>query len=73
MRATGILMNARLRDPSGEQAPGSPDRGDDHLRQLLHAVPDATLVTGDRRLIEQPPDFASVIWPRAAMEALDRA
>ncbi len=68
----GIVMNARIRDPSGGQGPGAPDRGDDHLWQLLHAVPDATLVTGDRRLVEQPPDFASVISPRAAMEALDR-
>ena len=70
---TEIVMNARLRDPSGEQAPDAPDRGDDHLWRLLHAVPDATLVTGDRRLIEQPPDFASVISPRAAMEALERS
>lgn len=68
----GIVMNARIRDPSGGQGPGAPDRGDDHLWQLLHAVPDATLVTGDRRLVGQPPDFASVISPRAAMEALDR-
>ena len=68
----GIVMNARIRDPSGGQGPGAPDRGDDHLWQLLYAVPDATLVTGDRRLVEQPPDFASVISPRAAMEALDR-
>ena len=68
----GIVMNARIRDPSGGQGPCAPDRGDDHLWQLLHAVPDATLVTGDRRLVEQPPDFASVISPRAAMEALDR-
>ena len=67
----GIVMNARIRDPSGGRGPGAPDRGDDHLWQLLHAVPDATLVTGDRRLVEQPPDFASVISPRAAMEALD--
>ena len=67
----GIVMNARIRDPSGGQGPGAPDGGDDHLWQLLHAVPDATLVTGDRRLVEQPPDFASVISPRAAMEALD--
>lgn len=68
----GIVMNARIRDPSGGQGPDAPDRGDDRLWQLLHAVPDATLVTGDRRLVEQPPDFASVVSPRAAMEALDR-
>ena len=67
-----IVMNARIRDPSGGQGPGAPDRGDDHLWQLLHAVPDATLVTGDRRLVEQPPDSTSVISPRAAMEALGR-
>ena len=34
----GIVMNARIRDPSGGQGPGAPDRGDDHLWQLLYAV-----------------------------------
>ena len=69
---TRIVLNAQIRDTTGQQAPGAPDRGDDHLWQLLHASPGATLVTGDRRLIERPPDIASVISPRAAMEALHR-
>lgn len=68
---TGIVMNAQIRDLSGRQTPNAPDRGDDHIWQLLHAAPGSTLVTGDRRLIEQPPDFASVVSPRAAMETLD--
>lgn len=69
---TRIAVDAQIRDPSGRPAPNAPDRGDDHLWRLLHLTPRATLVTGDRRLIENPPDFASVISPRAAMEALER-
>ena len=67
---TDIAANAQVRDPVDRHAPGAPDRGDDHLRQLLHAAPGATLVTGDRRLIEQPPRFASIVPPRTAIELL---
>ena len=65
---TDIAANAQVRDPADRRAPSAPDRGDDHLWQLLHAAPGATLVTGDRRLLEQPPRFASVLTPRAAID-----
>lgn len=67
---TDIAANAQVREPGDLRAPSAPDRGDDHLWQLLYAAPGATLVTGDRRLIEQPPRFASVVAPRAALDAL---
>lgn len=65
-----IAANALIRDPSGQAAAPAPDRGDDHLWQLLRVVPGLTLVTGDLRLVEQPPGHASVISPRAAVALL---
>lgn len=41
----------------------SPDPGDDHLWQLLNAQPGSILVTGDHKLQDNPPDFASVLSP----------
>ncbi len=67
---TDIAANAQVRDPVDRHAPSAPDRGDDHLWQLLHAAPGATLVTGDRRLIGEPPRFASVVAPRTALGLL---
>ncbi len=67
---TDIVANAQVRNRGHLPAPSAPDRGDDHLWRLLHATPSATLVTGDRRLIEQPPGFASVVAPRTAIDAL---
>lgn len=45
---------------SGECAP---DPGDDHLWNLLRSRDRAVLVTGDRLLLENPPDFARVLSP----------
>ena len=64
---TAIAANAQFRDPVARTVPGAPDRSDDHLWRLLHAMPGLTLVTGDRLLVEQPPQFASVVSPRAAL------
>lgn len=41
----------------------APDRGDDHLWQLLAEVPGSILVTGDRLLIDSPPEDSKVIPP----------
>ena len=68
---TAIAANAQVRDPVARTAPGAPDRGDDHLWRLLHAMPGLTLVTGDRLLLEQPPQFASVVSPCAALDLLE--
>ena len=68
---TAIAANAQVRDPVARTARGARDRGDDHLWRLLHAMPGLTLVTGDRLLLEQPPQFASVVSPRAALDLLE--
>ncbi len=68
---TTIAANAVIREPVAGQTLEAPDRGDDHLWQLLAAVPGAVLITGDRTLLEQPPDFASVVSPRTFIESLN--
>lgn len=63
---TDIAINAIVREAvAAEQT--SPDPGDQHLWDLLAAVPDAVLVTGDRRLLQEPPLRASVLLPRSFM------
>ncbi|MBS1269436.1 MAG: tRNA(fMet)-specific endonuclease VapC [Gammaproteobacteria bacterium] len=54
--------------PSIEGAAAAPDPGDDHLWHLLNTVEGALLVTGDRLLLDNPPDFASVLSPRSFMD-----
>lgn len=44
--------------------------GDDHLWRMLEADSSALLVTGDRRLIEKPPEGFRVVTPRAFAERL---
>jgi putative PIN family toxin of toxin-antitoxin system len=48
----------------------APDPGDDHLWELLRLADDAILVTGDALLVERPPEFASVMTPRAFVALL---
>ena len=48
----------------------APDSGDDHLRALLASRADARLVTGDRRLLENPPRPGTVLTPREAALAI---
>ena len=69
---TDIAANAQVRDPGDRPPPSAPDRGDDHLWRLLQTAPGATLVTGDRWLLEQPPRFASVVAPRTALDLFAR-
>lgn len=57
-----LLGAGVLREPNlfeGE----APDPNDAHLWALLAISPGSILVTGDRRLLDHPPDFASVIAP----------
>ncbi len=65
---TQIVANAMIREP--RPAPAAPDPGDDHLWQLLRTDAGPVLVTGDQRLLERPPDFASVVSPRAFLDLL---
>ncbi len=57
-----LVANAIWREPVVQS--GAPDPGDDHLWALLLFEPGSQLVTGDRLLLEQPPDGASVISAR---------
>ena len=59
---TDLVANAIWREPvaSGD----APSAGDAHLWALLAAHPQAQLVTGDRLLIENPPNNTSVTSPR---------
>ena len=56
---TEVVANAIWREPAtSEQAP---DPGDSHLWALLASHSGSVLVTGDRLLLENPPDEHSVI------------
>ena len=63
---TEIVANAIVREPP--DAPDAPDRSDNHLWQLLHLQLRVVLITGDRRLIENPPQSAAVLSPRAFID-----
>lgn len=41
----------------------APDPGDQHLFDLLASEPGAALVTGDRRLVDEPPPGTAVLSP----------
>lgn len=70
MLLTELVANAIWRDP--EPTAPAPDPGDTHLWELLQSCPGSILITGDRLLIDHPPDRASVISPRTYMERFDR-
>jgi len=59
---TEIVANAIVREPdlSPDQAPASQDQ---HLWDLLASEHGAVLITGDKELLEQPPEKASVVSP----------
>jgi predicted nucleic acid-binding protein len=59
---TTLVANAVWRDPSASQ--DAPDPGDNHLWALLASQPYGVLVTGDKLLLDNPPDNASVLSPR---------
>ncbi len=64
-----IAANAILREPMASPH-DAPDRGDQHLWNLLSAVPQAVLVTGDKLLLAQPPAEARVISPAAFIDLM---
>jgi len=65
-----IVLHAIIRAPGSNPA-SAPDPGDQHLWDLLAAVPGAVLVTGDTKLADQAPGRASVVTPGAWLELLD--
>lgn len=66
-----IVMNAIWREPTAAFI--APDPGDNHLWELLAAQKGSILVTGDRLLLDNPPDFASVVSPRSFLTLLHGA
>jgi len=67
---TEIAANALVREPETAVGPVAPDRGDDHLWRLLATTDGSILVTGDRALLANPPDFASVQSPRDFIDSM---
>ena len=56
-----LATNAIWRDPL--DAPPAPDPGANHLWALLATYPGSILITGDKLLLERPPERSSVISP----------
>lgn len=65
---TEIVVNAVWREP--QQSAETPDPGDNHLWELLAQDSTLILVTGDKLLIDNPPDKASVISPSACLSSI---
>lgn len=65
---TTLVANAVWRDPSAFTE--APDPGDRHLWALLANQPRSILVTGDKLLLDNPPDNALVISPRDCITQL---
>ncbi len=65
---TEIVAIAVWREPA--PAVGAPDPGDDHLWALLACEAGCMLVTGDRLLLEHPPEHHRVIPPAACASML---
>ena len=61
---TVIAANAMWRQAA--PAAPAPDAGDNHLWALLASWPESRLVTGDRRLLDNPPRLGAVLTPREA-------
>ncbi len=68
---TAIAENAVICEPANPPS-FPPDHGDLHLWALLAASPGAILVTGDQDLVDNPPDWASVITPRTFLSSIIR-
>ena len=61
---TRLVENGAVREPNPTTT-RAPDPGDGHLWELLEAVPEAVLVTGDQALLDAPPPGRSVLAPRS--------
>ena len=61
---TVLAANAMWRQTA--TAAPAPDAGDNHPWALLASWPESRLVTGDRRLLDNPPRLGAVLTPREA-------
>lgn len=62
---TELTANALWREPAGNVPESAPDPGDAHLWALLDSEPDAILVTGDQRLLDNHLSGRAVITASA--------
>jgi putative PIN family toxin of toxin-antitoxin system len=65
-----IVVNGIMRE-APEVSPRTSGKGDDHLWALVSVQSGTILVTGDKRLIENPPDSATVLSLRGFIELLE--
>jgi putative PIN family toxin of toxin-antitoxin system len=68
-----ITANAIWREPTPDKNHLSPDPQDVHLRALLASEASAILITGDKRLIENPRPQSSVLSPATWAEHFMRS
>lgn len=64
MTAHAAVVDAAPAEPA-------PDPKDNHLWALLKTQSNGVLVTGDKRLIDEPPPFGSVCTPREFVDSLE--
>jgi putative PIN family toxin of toxin-antitoxin system len=67
---TEIAASALVREPETDLDRVAADRDEDHLWRLLATTTGSILVTGDRALLADPPDFASVQSPRTFIDSM---
>lgn len=65
---SALAANAIVREPAESEA-APPDPGDQHLWDLLAAVPNVILVTGDLELLGSAPRGTTAQPPRAFLES----
>ena len=58
-----LAANAKWSEPDHDDVHVAPDNGDAHLWSLLKAHPEASLITGDLLLIQNPRPGSKVISP----------
>ena len=58
-----LVANAKWSEPDQDDAHVAPDNGDAHLWALLKIHPEASLITGDRLLIQNPRPGSTIISP----------
>ena len=65
-----LVANAVFRDPQSTCPVQGPDPGDNHLWAMLACEAGAALVTGDKRLLDNPPDGSALLSPKEAVEGI---
>lgn len=65
---TTLVHNAMWRESTGASTP-APGPADNHLWALLAHEPNATLITGDRLLLDNPMDHGRVISPTTYLQS----